>query len=427
MWSAFAAAHVWLAVLGVAVVPSESFHDVDLYRWWMWQGLVEGHWPVLDDPSVYPAGAIVPMLLPGLVTTVSTPGYAIAWCVMVTALDLAALGLLLRRTGSARAGWWWTAYLLLLGPVAVGRLDAVVAPLMVITLVLATEPAPRTRLASALATAGAWIKVAPGALVLPLAAAARRPVRDVVAPAAAVCLAVVAGVAAFGGGAGLTRIAGFVVDQQERGLQVEAVVATPFVALSLVRDDVAIVLNDALITYEVAGPGTAGATRVADVLLVAAVLAVGAALVVARRRGVADLALLPASLTLLVVLVVANKVGSPQYLMWFVAPVAVALARADGPDPAATTPRWVTLAAGTGLAAAALTQLVFPWGYLALLTGDVWVTAALAVRNALLVVLLGAAVAGLSGALRAASPPGSPVPSCAVPPAARAPGAQESQ
>ena len=83
-----------------------------------------------------------------------------------------------RRSASLRprrdAGWWWTAFLLLLGPVAIGRLDAVVAPLVMLALVAARGPG-RTALAAVLLTAGAWIKVAPGALLVPLAAASRRP------------------------------------------------------------------------------------------------------------------------------------------------------------------------------------------------------------------------------------------------------------
>ncbi|NTW42019.1 MAG: hypothetical protein HGA44_19425, partial [Cellulomonadaceae bacterium] len=140
LWVAFLAAHAWLTWLGVRVVASEAFYDVDLYRWWMALGLQAGQWPVLHEAWVYPAGAIVPMLLPALVTTTSTPGYALAWCLLVTVLDAAALALLLRRgRGRSVAGWWWTAFLVLLGPVAIGRLDAVVAALMVASLVAATE------------------------------------------------------------------------------------------------------------------------------------------------------------------------------------------------------------------------------------------------------------------------------------------------
>ncbi|MBX9246905.1 hypothetical protein ICW40_19115, partial [Actinotalea ferrariae] len=121
-------------------MPSEAFHDVDLYRWWMYVGLTEGRWPVLDEPSVYPAGAVLPMLLPALGAT-TNPGYALGWCLLVTALDAVAVAALLRRgRGGLRAAWWWIAFLLLLGPVALGRLDAVVAPLTLLALLPIAPP-----------------------------------------------------------------------------------------------------------------------------------------------------------------------------------------------------------------------------------------------------------------------------------------------
>lgn len=377
--------HLWLAFLGVVVVPAEAFYDVDLYRWWAYLALERGHWPVLDEPWVYPAGALVPMLLPALGSTASTVGYALGWCAMVTALDGAALAVLLRRTGRTVGGWWWLGFLVLLGPVAMGRLDAVVAPLMVVALVASP------RVASVLLTVGAWIKVAPGALLIPLAAAARRPVQ-VLAPAAAVCVVVVTVVAA---GGGLSRVASFLTSQRGRGLQVESVTATPWVLASLVRDDVDVVLNPALTTYEVTGPGTATAAAVVDLVLVAAVAAV--AVVLVRHREAAQAALLPASLVLVLVLLVANKVGSPQLLAWLAAPLAVALCR--------SRPRGLTAAAGLTLLAAGLTQVVFPWGYPGLLTGQAGVTVTLAVRNVVLVAILACAVVGLRSAVSGSRPP----------------------
>lgn len=90
LWAAFAAVHAWLTWVGVVVVPAESFADVDLYRWWMHLGLEYGHWPVLDGPWVYPAGALLPMVLPALGTTWSTTGYALGWCALVAVLDAVA-------------------------------------------------------------------------------------------------------------------------------------------------------------------------------------------------------------------------------------------------------------------------------------------------------------------------------------------------
>lgn len=400
--------HLGLTYLGVVVVPAEAFYDVDLYRYWMYLALEHGAWPVIDTPWVYPAGALVPLALPALLTTVSSTGYALGWCALVTALDAAAVVALLRtgraHGGRTRGAWWWLAFLAALGPVAVGRLDAVVAPLMVLALALVARDARWTRVAASLLTAGAWIKVAPGALLLPLAAAARRPLREVVLPAAAVCLVVVGAVAA---GGGLSRVAGFLQTQGDRGLQVESVASTGWVLASLARDDVRVALNEELITYEVAGPGTAAATAVLDVLLPLAVAAIAGVLLLARRRGRADEAVLPAALVLLVVLVVTNKVGSPQFLTWVAAPVTVLLTVVEDRRPDVRrsrstdwSPRWVVMAASLALVAAGLTQVVFPWGYMALLTGHPAVTAVLVARNALLVALLATAAFGLVGALR---------------------------
>lgn len=394
VWTGFALVHAWLTWVGVVVAPARSFHDVDLYRWWMYQGLTDGVWPVLDGPWVYPAGAVLPMLPPALAGTVSTAAYALAWCVLVAALDAVAATALLRvdRRRGAVAVWWWLAFLVALGPVAIGRLDAIVAPLMVLALLLGLR---RPRLAAALLTVGAWIKVAPGALLLPLATAARHPMRDVVVPALAVCTVIVAGVAV---GGGLANITSFLGTQTGRGLQVESVTATPWVLASLTRDDVAIRLNDALITWEVTGPGTTAAAGVLDVLLVLAVAVVGGLLWRARTEGRSEAAFLPGALLLLAVLVVVNKVGSPQLLAWLAAPVAVLLARPDGVGR-----RWLRSVAGGVLAAAALTQVVFPWAYLDLLDGSGGVAAVLTARNLLLVTVLVLAVVGL---VRAAGPAG---------------------
>ena len=371
--------HLWLAYLGVAVVSSESFHDVDLYRYWMYLGLYTGQWPVLDGAWVYPAGAVVPMLLPALAGATTTAGYAVGWCLLITLLDGLAVAALLRTDDDAvrTAGvWWWLGFLLLLGPVAIGRLDAVVAPLMILAL-LAGLRHPRT--AAALLAFGAWVKVAPGALLLPLALAVRRPGRDVVLPALGVSALVVGTVTALGG---WRHVLSFLSAQQLRGLQLESVTATPWVVASLWRDDIAIGLNQKLVTWEVAGPGTTAAARVLDVVLVIGVSVVAALLWRARQEGRAAIGLVPGALGLLTVLIVANKVGSPQFLTWLAAPVAVLL------TVGAVSGRWPRAVAGLVLGAAGLTQLVFPWGYLRLLGGDPAVTAVLVARNAVLLALL---------------------------------------
>lgn len=400
LWTAFVAVHAWLTWLGVVVAPVMAFADLDLYRWWMHLGLDWSTWPVLDGPWVYPAGAMVPMLLPALGGTSSTVGYALGWCALVTALDAATTAVLLRREPAGLPGpapdpsrtsdagaWWWLAFLACLGPVALGRLDGVVAPLVVLALVAAAR---RPGVAAVLLTMGAWVKVAPAALLLPLVLAARRPLRTVLVPVAATCVVVVGLVAA---GGGLGNIASFLVTQNTRGLQVESVGATPWMVARAWRPDVVASLDPELITWQVHGPGTSAATLVLDVVMVVALAALAGLLWFARLEGRAQEALLPGALALATVLVVANKVGSPQFLAWLAAPVVVLLAR-----PGGTSRRWRRAVAGTALVAAALTQVVFPWGYGDLVSGDPLVTLVLALRNVALVVLLGLAVAGLARA-----------------------------
>ena len=376
LWVTFAAVHAWLAFVGVVLLPARAFYDVNLYRYWVAVGLHGGPWPVLDGPWVYPVGALVPMLVPAAVSITSTTAYALAWCALVTALDAVAIGALRRRGGIG--AWWWLAFLTLLGPVAMGRVDAIIAPMVIVALLVAVQ---RPRLAAALVTAGAWIKVAPGVLVLPLLMIARRPVRDVIVPAALYCGAVVGAVAA---GGGLAHVVSFLFAQDARGLQVESVAASPWVLAALVRNDVTVVFNQKLTTWEIVGPGTTGMARALDVLLPLAVAGLTLILWRARRRPL-DV-LVWGALGLAALLIVVNKVGSPQYYGWLAPPIAVALARRTGPDGARRAR--VARAAVVVLVIAGLTQVVFPWAYDGLLTANVVVTAVLVVRNVAVLALL---------------------------------------
>jgi len=396
LWLAFAVAHLALTVVGVGLIRESVFYDVELYRFWVWDGLAYGWWPVLDAAWVYPIGALAPML--AVAPWAGSPvAYALAWAALVTALDAGALAVLLRTQRRGEVGaWWWLGATLALGPVTLGRLDGLIAPLTVTALAVA---ATRPRVATVLLTAGAWIKVAPGAIVLALASTARRPLRDVLLPAAAASAVVIALALALGSG---SRVLGFLLEQGERGLQVEAVGATPYSLARLVNPQIEAYLNPDLNTFEIAGPGSGAVTTALDVLLLLAVAAiVGLAWRAARRGadgvgGVAAAAgairsveaLLLAALALELALIVFNKVGSPQYLAWLLPPVAVALAR-SGWAGAWRTPAVVVLVA------CGLTQWMFPWAYIPFLLAWPPIVVVAAARNVLLVALLGWAVARL--------------------------------
>lgn len=382
-WLAFAAIHVFVSWLGAFVQRPDVFGDLALYSSWA-TGAAEGIWPLFTEgwqwtDWVYPVGALGPILLAGVFSGGGPVGYAVAWCVLVTILDAIAFALLLAVPGKFRFGaWWWLAFLLLLGPVALGRLDAVVAAAMIMAL---TQAARRPRVASVLLAIGTWIKVAPGAVLFVFLTWVQQRFRTVVVPALLVCSFFITLIFAFGAG---ERSLSFLGQQGDRGLQVESIAAT---GLHLMRlfgaDDIIVSLNRDLMVFEIDGPGVQTLLAIADPLLCAGVLALGV-LILANKRKTVDL-LLWAALAALVALIVFNKVGSPQYLTWIAAPIACALVI----RPASR--RW-WLVGGLALVTAALTQVLYPLNYDSFLLGEPAMTVVIIVRNILIVALFGIAV-----------------------------------
>src|SRR5690606_33546142 len=101
-------------------------------------------------------------------------GYLLGWALLVTICDLLGFAALVRDGGTRRrrvAAWFWIAALLLLGPIAMYRIDAITVPLAVAGgLWLAQRP----RTGALLLTIGAWVKVWPAAIGLGALAAGRR-------------------------------------------------------------------------------------------------------------------------------------------------------------------------------------------------------------------------------------------------------------
>ena len=363
-------------------MPNAAFWDLQLYRYWMWLGVHVSQWPGLDAAWVYPPGATVPMLVAGAGGLGYGNGYAIVWSLMITALDAAALAVLMRRRNGLAAAWWWAAFLLLLGPVAMGRLDAVVAPLTVVALVWGLD---RPAVASFLLTVGAWIKVAPGALLAPLFLAARRPWRDVVVPAAAVSLVIVGTVVGLGGG---SYVFSFLFEQGARGLQIESIGGTPWLLVALFSTKITRWMNQDINTWEIYGPGTTQMATLLGGLFDVAIVAV-AVLVWRRRQQLGDRLwtdgqeryelLIRGAMAMTLGMLVFNKVLSPQYIGWLAAPVVVAVALG--------LPGWDRTRRMT-LAVAGATQIIFPFLYNQITYGGAGTTLVLAARNVALVVLL---------------------------------------
>ncbi|MFK0241100.1 hypothetical protein ACIQTX_09570 [Microbacterium sp. NPDC090281] len=381
LWCAFLLVHLLTAWLGW-VYPSQPMGDVVLvYEPWASSALGGGPIVGITETWVYPQVALVPMLIAAALAAPLVPvlgvssAYLVGWAALVIVLDAIAFGVLVGRSPShARrvAAWFWCAALLLLGPIALYRIDAITVPLAVIGgLWLVSRPA----LGAAILTIGAWIKIWPGALVLAAVVAVRARVRVVLA-AALVTAGVVAALFLLGAD---TEILGFLTEQTGRGLQIEAVAATPFLWLA-VAGAARIEYSFEILTFQITAPGVDAVAAALTPLMVIAVLAVTALGAFKAARGASFPRMFPPlALTLVTLLIVTNKVGSPQFQTWLIAPVIlwIVLDRVRARVPAVVV-----------LALCLLTCMVYPLGYDALLRADALAVAVLTVRNILLVVLL---------------------------------------
>ena len=375
LWIAFAVVHIGVAVLGFRL-PNQPMGDVyNVYEPWSLQAL-DGRGIVgITESWVYPPFALVPMVLAHAFTWIA--GYTVAWAILVTACDALAFAMLVgraRSTGRWLGAWYWLVFITMLGPVGLYRLDGITVPLALAgSLWLVGRP----WLGSALLAAATWIKVWPAALLAAALIAVRRRFA-ILGGAAVVSAAIVAVVVAAGGAANLL---GFVTDQADRGLQVEAPVSA-FYLWRAVADIPGsfIYYNRDLVTFEVTGPEVDALIAVMTPLLVLAVAAVAALGAFKAWRGATFAALYPPlALALVLAFIVFNKVGSPQYLTWIVAPLVVGLVIARR--------RWWRPAL-LGLIVAGLTFAVYPLTYGGLLLAQPWAVTLLTIRNALLVAML---------------------------------------
>ncbi|HWU47528.1 MAG TPA: glycosyltransferase 87 family protein [Humibacter sp.] len=372
-WSAFVVVHI--VVIGLALLASQgALGDVgSIYRPLALHA-ERGFVPGIDGPWVYPLLAWAPILAP---LVFGNSGYIAGWLVLVVAADAVGFAALTVRGDHrrVRAAWWWLGFSVLLGPIAVSRLDTISVPLVILALLwLGSRP----RSAAVLLTIATWIKVWPAAVLVALVVASRN--RRVVAVTAVLTSAAVVVVALIlGAGA---NVYSFVTAQADRGLQVEAPVSTGWMwQASAGRSGAAVYYDRSLNTFEVSGHGVQLAAMLMTPLLAVAVIALVALGVRATRAGVGTSQLLPPlTLALVTAMVVFNKVGSPQYLLWFAAPVVIGLVHQG---------RRFRIPAVLVAAAATLTQGFYPYLYGSLLRTDPGLLLVLTARNLVLLAVLG--------------------------------------
>lgn len=384
LWIAFAVVHLWLGFLNL-YGPGLPMGDVTyVYLFWVERGVLGSEWVGIDTSWVYPLLALAPMLA----AYVFGPDlYGTTWLTLVMMLNAAALVSIIgvqERARRAAVAWWWMLFLVALGPIALGRIDAITVPVALVAVMLIAD---HPKWGGALLAIGAWIKVWPAGLLL-AALVALRARGAVLAAAVAVSMLVIAtGIALGGASALLTPI----TEQTGRGLQVESPVSTVWLWAAAAGEWAASVYYDqGILTWQVVGDGSQLAADLMTPLLALAVLAVVSLGIVAARRGVDEVELLPVlSLALVMALITVNKVGSPQFATWIAVPVVLGLAWQAWGGVSFRVP------AVLALVIAGLTQVVYPVLYGSLLALDPRMLVVLSARNVLYAALLAWAVGQL--------------------------------
>jgi hypothetical protein len=297
-----------------------------------------------------------------------------------------AMTVALWRAGGKRLSsglWLWLLTVPALGPLAFARYDLL--PAVITAFALLAVANGRAVGGGLLVAIAGGLKIWPFALLPALLLPETPRARARLLGALLVCAGAIAVAALLA--AGSDRLVSPFAMQGERGLQIEAFVALPFLWLRYFDGGSRWTVRFAAChCHEIFGPGVDVALHVTSLLVVAgaafvALLYVRAFQAPAPARSARRGALL-AALTVLV-WVAGARVFSPQYLLWLAAPLAV-FAALPG---AAPKPAEVALLVG----AAALTHFIYPLTYEALIVERHAVQsvslAALSMRDALLLAL----------------------------------------
>ncbi|MEV7575017.1 glycosyltransferase 87 family protein [Pseudarthrobacter sp. NPDC089323] len=375
VWWGFAVVHLYfLGWMASFFLHGDTFSDTEQYRQWATAGYNPSDLDGKISPWVYPVLAQIPIFL----ANIAGPGlYLLTWFLIITALN--AVGLLYltrgpRSTKGIAPAWWWLFFTVFMGYLSFARVEGITAPIVLIALLYAAE---RPVVAGVLLSIATWIKVWPAAVLAPIVIASHTRIQVLLA-GVAVTAVVTAGTWLSGG---LPHILDFLLNQGERGMQLEATFSTPWVWLSVFNiAGSKMADNTAINSTEVYGPGAATAAFLMQPLLILAAVGAAILLVRAMKRGAEREELfLEGSLMMVTAFIVFNKVGSPQFIIWL-APVIIAGLTHDWD-------RWkvpATLLMGIAMT----TFVIYPLFYTPLIHAHPVMAAILTTRNVLLVVLL---------------------------------------
>lgn len=290
---------------------------------------------------------------------------------------------------SHRAALFWTAFTAAAGPIVYSRLDLIPGLLVAATAAaLFTHP----KVASALLGFAAMSKLWPAALAAGLVDRWNRSATWARLATFGGTLVVVGAITALT--SGWDRLVSPLTYQDVRGLQIESILATPLIVAAAFFPGHWHIDKAPSKSFEIFGPGVDQLVTASSVLMACTMLfGLGWALWHFLGDAWSPRSTALFFLTMVLLLIVSNKVFSPQYVVWFGPVLAVLLAKQPGDMPSAPKRAETQVEADTlrkltwlSVLAAGLTTVVFPFTYNLLFEGPHWFAAlVLTARNILMV------------------------------------------
>lgn len=313
--------------------------------------------------SEYPDVGVWPIYLVKAISDTLAPGsetaFFMTFGVMCSLLGALFTGYLLHHRRYLGA-WTWAAVSFAIGPILVTRLDLIPGLAVGIGVaVVASHP----RVAGALLAFATASKLWPGVLAATFVQRWNHRATWWRLGSFFGTLAVLVGITA--ATQGFARVVSPLDYQDVRGLQVESIAATPFTLMSAFDGRWQINLSSSK-SYEITGPGVELAMHAATALMAITLLvAVWIAAQHFFRGGWSTQRALAAATMLVTLLLLANKVFSPQYVLWLAPLVCLAMPGTLA-DHRSGKPRGSTHTLVLGVlivAIAGLSFLVFPISY----------------------------------------------------------------
>ncbi|RAV34556.1 glycosyltransferase 87 family protein [Corynebacterium heidelbergense] len=236
----------------------------------------------------------------------------------------------LRRGGSLRGAWVWALFCSCAGPILVARLDLVPGLLVAFTFALVGS---HPRIASALLAFATASKLWPGVLAAALVGKwnARRTYARLIwfaLSVAGLCWITIST-------SGVDRLFSPLNYQDGRGLQIESVAATPYLIAAWMHPGQWRIKYMPSKSFEILGPNLDWAITATNIVMIATlVLALAAAAYHFFRGAWNDRTSMSLALAVVCLLIVSNKVFSPQYMVWIAPLVCVMCVRRKATVPA---------------------------------------------------------------------------------------------